>query len=279
VILPLLVAFNFPLSTTPEVQQIFSALDGLQPGDPVLIAADFDPASKAELLPMLDAVLAHCFIKGYRPTVITLWPAAPRLLQTSVEAQAEIFGKTNGVDFAFLGYRPGNAAVVQGVVDGITNTYATDYYGDPTANLAALQGVRQYGDYKFFIDIAAGQTVATWLAYAAGKHRNVPMAVSCTAVSAAEYSAYLRTGQIIGLAAGMKGSAEYEKLLRSAHAPSGEVTPAGGTARPMPAGTALQGMDAQSMVHIFIVLTIIVSNIIFFIKRRSDGGLSKRRSA
>jgi len=58
---------------------------------------------------------------------------------------------------------------------------------------------------------------------------------------------------VTGLANGMKGSAEYEQLLRE-HYPQLNLPPGG----------AMKGMDSQSLVHIFLVLAIIVANIAFF---------------
>jgi hypothetical protein len=81
------------------------------------------------------------------------------------------------------------------------------------------------------------------------------MAVSCTAVSAAQYYPYYRQGQFVGLAGGMKGSAEYEQLV-------GMQTILGRMA------DATQGLDAQSLVHVFIVLSIIVANVFFLAEKR-----------
>ena len=79
-----------------------------------------------------------------------------------------------------------------------------------------------------------------------------------TAVSAAQYYPYFLAGQFHGLVNGMKGASEYEKLL--------DDTYAGGSGALV--GTATSGMDAQSSVHIFIVIAIILANIALFSERR-----------
>jgi hypothetical protein len=115
---------------------------------------------------------------------------------------------------------------------------------------------------SYLVDIAAGATVEMWIAYAA-ERVGVPMGASCTAVSATSYYPYLQSNQITGLAGGMKGSAEYETLLTTYYK--------------VPPGDATKGMDAQSAIHIFIVLSIIVANICFFIQAKYER--QQRRAA
>jgi hypothetical protein len=268
VLIPLLRPLALPVVPTPETRGIFAAIDALPEGSKLLIAADFDPASKPELQPMLDAALAHCFEKNLRPTIMTLWEAGPRLVQSSVETQAQRYGKVSGVDYVWLGYKPGTSAVILGTVSGMTSTYSTDFYNKPTASMPYFQDIRKLSDYKFLLDIAAGATVEAWVIYGVANAK-VPMGASCTAVSVAQYYPLLQAGQIIGLAGGMKGSAEYEKLVNDAY----------GTPEPGPdnlLGDATKGMDAQSMVHVFIVLAIILANVAYFYSRRAPAATAGR---
>jgi hypothetical protein len=69
-------------------------------------------------------------------------------------------------------------------------------------------------------------------------------------VSATQYYPYYQAHQFTGLAGGMKGSAEYEKLVGDKYG--------------VPPGDATKGMAAQSFVHLFIVLSIIIANICYF---------------
>jgi hypothetical protein len=262
VAIPLLWPLKLPIQTTPEVRGIFDEVDKLGPNDHILISGDFDPASKPELYPMFKALLAHCFERGIKVHVLTLWPAGPALLQTAIEEQAAKYNKVSGTDFVFLGYKPGGVAVILGLEKSIPGTFSTDHYGKPTAPMPIYQNASKTADMNFLIDVAAGATVEWWIAYAA-ERTGVPMGTSCTAVSATGYYPYLNAGQIKGLAGGMKGSAEYETLLEQTYK--------------VPVGDATKGMDAQSAIHIFIVLSIIVANICFFINSRNER--LQRRSA
>jgi hypothetical protein len=68
----------------------------------------------------------------------------------------------------------------------------------------------------------------------------------------ADYYPYLSAGQILGLIGGMKGAAEYERLMDLF-------------------GDARRGMDAQSLVHVVIVVLVILGNLALF----STGGLRR----
>ena len=61
VTIPLLIKFDLPVLTTKEVRGIYDKIDSLPEGSHVLIAFDYDPASKEELQPMAVALLHHCF--------------------------------------------------------------------------------------------------------------------------------------------------------------------------------------------------------------------------
>lgn len=266
VVIPLINPFSLPIKPTPETRGIFNYIDRLEAGSNVLIAADFDPASKPELLPMLEAVLSHCFVRNIKPHVLTLWPSGPGLAQQAVERQAKKFNKASGEDYCFLGFRYGNVAVIMGVVSSVIDTFTTDYYGKPTRNMPIYQDVTSVREMDYIIDIAAGATVESWMVYAA-EPAGVPMGASCTAVSATSYYPILQAGQITGLSGGMKGSAEYEVMLKGKY----------GEAFDIPTGDATKGMDAQSAVHVFIVLSIIVANICYFISLRRED--EERRKA
>ncbi len=87
--------------------------------------------------------------------------------------------------------------------------------------------------------------------------------IGVTAVSAADVYPYVETGQVIGLLAGMKGAAEYEILVQS-------------NGYSEKKRTAVQGMDAQSLGHLFIMIFIIIGNVgYFFSRRRSNSGRQK----
>ncbi|MBD3162897.1 MAG: hypothetical protein GF346_10840, partial [Candidatus Eisenbacteria bacterium] len=56
-----------------EVEDLYQVIDAIPPdGNPLLISFDYDPASEAELTPMAEAALRHCFSRDIRVLVISL---------------------------------------------------------------------------------------------------------------------------------------------------------------------------------------------------------------
>ena len=254
VIIPLLKPMNMPIMITPPAQKIFDKIDAIPEGGNILIGMDFDPASKPELYPMTLALLRHCFYKKIKITLLTLWPSGVGLAEEATSSVAKEFGAVSGEDYVFLGYKAGFAFVILAMGESIKNAFPKDANDNPTGEMPIFENVDKLNDYDFMMDLAAGASVEVWIAY--GKERyKFPMGAGCTAVSATQYYPYLNTGQLDGLLGGLKGAAEYEKMIKDA----------GYTKEP---GAATMGMDAQSIVHLMTVIIVVITNILFFMQRR-----------
>jgi len=196
---------------------------------------------------MTLALLKHCFKKDVKPIILTLWVTGAALGESCVTEAAKEFGKKSGDDYVYLGYKPGFTIVILSMGESIKNTFTTDYRGNPTGNMPALQNVDKLGQLDFMIDVAAGASVEYWIAYGMERYK-FEMGAGCTAVSATQYYPYLNTGQLKGLLGGLKGAAEYENMIKEP-------------------GLALKGMNAQSVVHLMTVIIVIFTNILYLISR------------
>jgi hypothetical protein len=263
VIVPLVMPLELEITPTPEVISAFEDIEALETGSAVIISCDYGPNSMPETHPMYKALLHQCFRSGLRPIIVTLVVQGPGLASRglrdvlqSTDTQGNLLypGLREGVDYAFLGYRPGGTAVMLGVGQSFTTTYETDYDGDVTSEMPLFREIAALGDAAYIFDIASVGYPPYWLAYAS-ERENVPMSACVTAVSAAEYYPYYRAGQFRGLVGGMKGTAEYEQLV-GMEAILGRVP------------DATRGMDSQSVVHVLIVLAVIIANVFYFLERR-----------
>jgi hypothetical protein len=266
VLLPIFFPLGLPFSVTPEVQVCYDDVKKLKAGEAILISCDYGPDSFPECQPMLVALLHQCFKQKLRPILVALTPTGDVMAQKGLEqVLGSVDGQTNqpvypdlvaGRDYVLLGYQAGSNAIIIALTTSFTNTYKKDKDDQATADLEIFRDVRKLGDVKYIVDIAAVALPEQWLIFGAGKE-NIPMSVCCTAVSAAQYYPYYHAGQFRGLIGGMKGSAEYEKLVDVAGI-TGEIP------------NATKGMDSQSLVHVFIVLAIVVVNIFYFFERRRE---------
>ncbi|HYQ95984.1 MAG TPA: hypothetical protein VER38_03145 [Candidatus Eisenbacteria bacterium] len=262
VVLPLLHPLNLPVTATPRVKAAFEAIDALPPGSKVLVSMDYEPDIMAELLPMSVAVLRHCFRKHLHVIAMTLYPAGTGLGERAIRTAAKAEGAVRNKDYAWLGYKSGFQVVIIGIGEKLRAMYPVDFYGTPLDSIPVTRGVNSYRQMAMVINLSGSSATDYWIQFAQGRF-HAPLVVGCTAVMATDYYPYLSSRQILGLIGGMKGAAEYERMIDTV-------------------GDARRGMDAQSLVHLIIVLLVIVGNAALFLSRRSGeatgrapGGLTR----
>lgn len=249
--IPLLHPINLPVTVSPRVQAAFDTVDKQPAGSYVLMSLDYEPDIAAELQPMAIALLRHCFRKGLKPVVLTLYPAAPGLIERALDEAAGAEKKKRDVDFVFLGYKSGSQSVILGLGESIRTMFPTDFWGTPLDKLPMMRGHDSYADFPLVVNLSGSSIADYYIRIAATRYRR-PMVLGATAVMTTDYYPYLSSGQILGLIGGMRGAAEYERLMDLF-------------------GTARRGMDAQSLVHLLVVLLVIVGNVILI----STGGLRR----
>jgi hypothetical protein len=257
VTLPLLFPVNLPVAASPRVKAAYQAIESVPEGSRVLVSLDYEPDIMAELQPMSIAVLRHCFRRHLKPVILTLYPAGPGLIEQALAvATAAEGGRVRGVDYTFLGYKSGNQAVILGLGENMHGLFPKDFYGTSTDSIPLMKGANSFTDFPLLIDLS-GSTIADYYIRIGASRYHRPMVLGSTAVMASDYYPYLSSGQIKGLIGGMKGAAEYERLI-------GIV------------GDARHGMDAQSLVHVIVVLLVLLGNAALFAtggaKPRMGGG-------
>jgi len=250
VVIPLVFPLGLAVSTSPPVESVYREIEGLKPGTPVLVSVDFDPAVEPELSPMTVAIMRQCFARKLPLVVMTLHPGGPGLaLDISHRVAAEM-GAQEGVDYVFLGYKAGGSAVILSFGRDLRLSFPADYNNVPLDQYPMMKGIRNYNDFGLVVTLSGSTFPDVWVAYAHERFGE-KVAAGVTAVMAADYYPYLQTGQLLGLIGGLKGAAEYEKLV----------------GRP---GRGLKGMDAQTIVHLFIVIMIILGNVAYLFALRGQ---------
>jgi len=168
------------------------------------------------------------------------------------EAAAEspkLWGKErmSGRDFALLGFKPGGADLILNMGENLKGAFTKDFYDQPTAGMSALKGVDSLRDIDMAVDLAAGIHVNLWIAYGHDRF-DFPLGAGTTAVIAPKLYPFLQTDQLVGFLGGLRGAADYELLLEQS-------------------GKATQGMEAQSVTHILLIVLIVAANARFIVNR------------
>ena len=258
VILPALTKIKFPVTkVSTSTQMLYDKIEELPPASVVMISLDYGPSSMAELQPQLVALLHHCFARDLRVIGIApiIFEAVP-LGRAELETIGNKHNKEYGVDYCYLGYRPGSLAVLLGLGKDIGEIYKTDVYRTPLVDIPLMQQVKNYDDVELLITLASIASPPAWVAYVHSGFNQV-LAAGVTGVMVSELYPYLDAGQLVGMLPGLKGAAEYEKLIKSA----GYTTES---------GQGAPGMSIQSVVHIVLILLIIFCNVAYFINQRSE---------
>jgi hypothetical protein len=253
---PLLAGMSLPITPTDEVKAAYDQFEKLDAGDIVLVSFAYGASTAPEMLPMSHAILRHAFRRDLKVVAICLWPEAPGLAQQVLEEIAAEFDLEYGVDYAFMGYKPGGFSVILNMGQDFRSAFPQDQWGADTGDLDLTRGLRSLRDFALVLDLAAGDSIEFWwIPYGQEKY-GFPFVAGCTAVMAPDLYPFLDSGQLGGLLGGLAGAAEYETLIE----------------RP---GSASKGMSAQSMAHLVIALFVILGNIAHFAARRTS---SEQRS-
>jgi hypothetical protein len=256
VIIPLFIDFTVPVTPVKEVRVIYDFIEGLKPGDYVLLSLDYDPGSMAELNPVAYAMLEQCYAKKLKVITLTLSQTGAQMAEEIVKDVADScmlyhgFKPQRGIDYVYLGYKPYPGLIILGMGMNFRIPFPQDYYGSTLDSIPMMRGIKNYDNIKGVINLSAGNVSDMWVANGNTRY-NVKLALAMTGVMAADYYPYYQSGQIFGIIGGMKGAAEYERLCKNP-------------------GLAIEAMKVQVFAHIVIIIFIIIGNLAYFFGRRKN---------
>jgi hypothetical protein len=256
VIIPLFIDFTVPVTPVKEVRVIYDFIEGLKPGDYVLLSLDYDPGSMAELNPVAYAMLEQCYAKKLKVITLTLSQTGAQMAEEIVKDVADScmlyhgFKPQRGIDYVYLGYKPYPGLIILGMGMNFRIPFPQDYYGSTLDSIPMMRGIKNYDNIKGVINLSAGNVSDMWVANGNTRY-NVKLALAMTGVMAADYYPYYQSGQIFGIIGGMKGAAEYERLCNNP-------------------GLAIEAMKVQVFAHIVIIIFIIIGNLAYFFGRRKN---------
>jgi len=249
VVLPFFFRMGLPISVSPEVKSVYDYIDNLSPSDVVFISGDYDPQVDAELAPMFEAIVRHCFEKNVKLVVANVYnPQGVGLVEPRLKKLAQEYKKVYGVDYVFLGWKYGASLLIMKMGQDFKSAWEVDYYNTRLEDLPLTSKIHNYEDIALVVDLTGSGAYISWIYFAYVQYKQ-KIAAGITAVMAADSYPYLQAGQLIGLLGGLRGAAEYEQLI---HHP----------------GLASVGMEAQSWAHVAIILFIIMGNLGYFMTRK-----------
>jgi hypothetical protein len=250
VAIPLIRPLGFPVQVSEETMGFYREMAALKEGDTILLTFDYEGDVMAEVHPMAVAVMKHVFPRNIRIVALTTYAGGTGIADRALAEAATTYGKEYGVDYVFLGYNPDWSGTILRLGESFKGTYPTDQHGKNTNEIPIMQEIETYDDIALICSISGSALSEYWAIWAGGRY-GVKVISGNTAIQAILIYPYYKAGQIPGFLGGLKGAAEYEKLVDEP-------------------GMGIRGMDAQSVAHALMIVFIIVGNIGFFWARRAQ---------
>ena len=132
--------------------------------------------------------------------------------------------------------------------EDMRRAFPRDYFDTRYEEIPLLAGVQNYSQIPAVLTLASTAVGESWAIYP-GSRYGLTVLAGLTAVYVADIQPFYQSGQIRGIIGGLKGAAEYEKLLER---------PGDGTA----------GMRSQKVVHYTMIIFIVLGNIAYLWTRR-----------
>jgi hypothetical protein len=265
IVVPLYFPVNLPIKASPMTKAAFNAVEELQPGDVVFVSMDLEPSSTPELEPYYRAVILQLKRKNVKLVFSTLWYQAPPLVERWLRETVDVALAPAGtpgytgppdrayernVDYVYLGFREGRENVMLGMGNDLPRVFdGKTEDGAPLSSIPWMAPIKKLGDMKLMVLISAGAPGAKEYVQFVQNRYALRMVAVTTAVSTTDLAPYYQSRQLLGLVAGLSGSAEYEILVGK---------PSIGVA----------GADVLNAGHGVVILAIVLGNAAFFAAKR-----------
>jgi hypothetical protein len=250
---PLVWRMNLPIVVSPVAQGAYDAVEKMDPHKIVIVCIQWDAGSEAENRPQTEALIHHLFRQNRKFAILPFYPQGSAYADEIATRLAKVYHKTYGRDWVHWGYRPyqNMILIIQGLGHDIPKVIGKDKNGTPLAQIPMMKGVKDIHDVGLVAEVTSRGTMPVWIAFIHGPYRT-PLWYATTSVGAPEGFNWLDSGQIKGMLTGMKGAAEYERLLHRKD-------------------FATTASDALSMSQALIIVMIILGNIGYIQSRRRRG--------
>lgn len=248
-----------PLPVEQPAQDYFDTIEALPEGSIVLLSADFDPGSTAELQPMFDATVHHLFKRNLRIISTCTWPGAPPIARATFNKIAPQYDKHYGTDWVELGFLVGDDVAMGLIGQSLRSAFPTDFRNNALYQSFPL--LRDVSDssrgISLLITISAGfPGILEWIPQLVTRY-DVPVLAGATAVQTPSMVPYYPV-TLKGYLGAIIGATQYLQVL----------------VQTVPAVESIlvesqRRMLVQSWAHVLIVALIAAGNVIYFRSRKA----------
>lgn len=223
---PLFVPFKVPNTPAPASIDLYAKLMTMPEGSTVLLGSDWTNSTRGESMGSFEALVKICRDRDLKLAIYSTGdPQAPRVARDTIERMNGAW-RAKGLktydrwkDWISLGYFPGAEATLLAIATDVKRAFGNKTEINPETKVPTsvfespvFQKVSKLADCPLAITATASKTSDLTIERFAGK---TPIAFLVTGVMGPETNVYYASGQIVGLAAGVKGVYDMETLMRT----------------------------------------------------------------
>lgn len=251
---PMFRPLGLPVSVIEQTQRIYDFIEELEPGSVVVMSMDYSPGAAPQIHPQAIAITKHLFRRDMKVMYMGISQYASQFTKEAVASAKELYDAEYGVDYVDLGFKPGEEATITAMGRDVHNTFPKDTYGTSVSELPMMKNIKSAKDFDLVVTFDSGGARHYYVGQINTLY-GTPIACALNSVNVTNTMPYYAAGSVLGILNGVRGAAEYEKLIESL-------------------GEGTTNLDSISFGHIVIIFFIVVGNIIHFL---SDKDARKRR--
>lgn len=204
---------DLPLNVGPGTRKLFDAVNNAPQDKIAVISTTWSASTQGENRPQTRVILEHLMRRRVRFALLAFEPQSTNLAQELAEELAPQYKYEYGTDWVNWGYRAEVPGTLKAMMQDIIQTFKTDSrQRKPLASMPVMKGVRSLTDAGVIVEIGASANFDYWFQFVVTSVK-APFGYGPTSVMAPELYSYIDSGQLVGMMFGIKGAAEYEKLL------------------------------------------------------------------
>jgi len=258
---PFLYPLGLPVSISETTLTLYNYIETLGPNDVAVVGIQAGVSAWPEVLPGLVAVTKHLVSRGvkiifwgfYTDVDMTMNAIKARVPQLKwANEQVGSGDYKYGVDWVYIGLLAGGEAAVAQLADDLHSIIKADKFGTPADQIPLLQKVHNAADIALVVTSDTGDYGDYYIRQWAVRYKTKVAEVGI-AMNYSTFIPYYNAGLAVGALKGVRGGAEYERLIGSL-------------------GEGTQRMDALNVSHLLTIFAVLLANICYFMTRGKKGG-------
>jgi len=246
VLFPFLVPIGLPMTIDAYVRDGFNFISSIPAGSTILVSIDFRMMSWSEIGPGAVTIMQQVIDKPIKLVLISLIPEGP-VLADKVLSMVNMRSRVYGVDWVNVGYVPGRDTSCVAMAEDFKSIVKADYKGTPVESIPLMSQIKDAGSFYGILTFEDEGT--PWpLYWNLVKHVSIVKTGQALLLSSwlVEWQAKME----VGMAAGVRGYAEWEALLGVK-------------------GANTMFMDAVNVAWFYLLLMMAIGNIEYFRRKRT----------